>query len=200
MNYSDAMDHAERLLERSIELRALQYGDFTLASGAKSSYYFDGRLLTTDGESVEIISSLFLDVLARQNIHRFGGPAVAAVPIIGGLALMAHSQGYDLKGYFVRAEAKKYGMGKLIEGHIAPNETVAVWDDTISSGDSLFSAIDAVNEIPVEIGVVLTILDRNQGGSDKLRERSMPLFNILSSNSEGRVSVDQAAVHEWFAD
>ena len=198
MKYADAIARAERLLERSLELQALKYGEFTLSSGAKSTYYFDGRLLTTDGESVEIVASLFLDVIARRNIHRFGGPAVAAVPIIGGLALMAHSQGYDLKGYFVRSEAKTHGMGKMIEGHIAPNEKVAVWDDAISTGGSLFGAIDAVNELPAEIDVVLTILDRNQGGSDRLREQSTPLFSILSSNADGRVEVDRASLREWF--
>ena len=198
MKHTEAIALAERLLERSIELQALEFGDFTLSSGAKSSYYFDGRLLTTDGESVEIIASLFLDILGRRDIHRFGGPAVAAVPIIGGLALMAHSRGYDLKGYFVRSEVKKYGMGKLIEGHIAPNDKVAVWDDAISTGGSLFSAIDAVSELPAEIDVVFTILDRNQGGSDRLRERSMPLFSILSSNAAGRVVVDQTSLREWF--
>ena len=199
MKYAEAIAHAERLLERSIELQALEYGDFTLSSGAKSSYYFDGRLLTTDGESVEIIASLFLDVLARRDIHRFGGPAVAAVPIIGGLALMAHTRDYDLKGYFVRSEAKTHGMGKLIEGHIAPHEKVAVWDDAISTGGSLFDAIDAISELPAEIDVVFTILDRNQGGSDRLRERSIPLFSILSSNAEGRVEVDRNSLREWFS-
>ena len=198
MKYTEATARAERLLERSIELRALEYGDFTLSSGAKTSYYFDGRLLTTDGESVEIISSLFLDILRRRDIHRFGGPAVAAVPIIGGLALMAHSEGYDLKGYFVRSEAKKYGMGKMIEGHIAPNEKVAVWDDTVSAGDSLFAAIDAISELPAEVDVAFAILDRNQGGSDRLREHSIPLFNVLSSNADGHVGVDQHSLREWF--
>ena len=198
MKYTEAIAHAERLLERSIELQALEYGDFTLSSGAKSSYYFDGRLLTTDGESVEIIASLFLDILGRRDIHRFGGPAVAAVPIIGGLALMAHSRGYDLKGYFVRSEAKTHGTGKLIEGHIAPHKKVAVWDDAISTGGSLFGAIDAISELPAEIDLVFTILDRNQGGSDRLKERSLPLFSILSSNAEGRVVVDHGSLREWF--
>ena len=198
MKHDEAIARAKRLLERSIELQALEYGDFTLSSGAKSSYYFDGRLLTTDGESVELVASLFLDVLARRNVHRFGGPAVAAVPIIGGLALMAHSRGYDLKGYFVRSEAKTHGMGKLIEGHIAPHEKVAVWDDAISTGGSLFGAIDAVNELPAEIDMVFTILDRNQGGCDRLSERSIPLFSILSGNDDGLVVVDQRSLGEWF--
>lgn len=198
MNYADAIAHAERLLERALELGALRYGDFTLTSGAKSSYYFDGRLLTTDGESVEIVASIFLKVLENRNIHHFGGPAVAAVPIIGGIALMAHTNGYDLKGYFVRSEQKQHGMGKQIEGHITPGDRVAIWDDTISTGGSLLDAVDAVAALPTNIDIALCILDRNQGGSDKLRARDIPLFNILTSNSEGRVEVDSNTLTKWF--
>ena len=60
-----AIASAERLLGRALKLGALRYGEFTLASGAKSSYYFDGRLLTTDGESVEIVADMFVDLLIR---------------------------------------------------------------------------------------------------------------------------------------
>ena len=198
MRYTEAIANAERLLERSLELGALQYGEFTLASGAQSSYYFDGRLLTTDGESVELIARLFLEVLMSHDIHRFGGPAVAAVPMVGGMALLAHTKGYDLKGYFVRSEAKQHGMGKMIEGHISPGDTVAVWDDAVSTGGSLFNAIDAVSALPVHIEVAMTILDRNQGGGEKLKDRSIPLFNIFSSNSTGQVEVDSATLGRWF--
>ena len=198
MNYTRAIASAERLLERSLELGALQYGEFTLSSGARSSYYFDGRLLTTDGESVELTAGLFLDVLMSCDIHRFGGPAVAAVPIIGGMVLLAHTNGYDLKGYFVRSEAKRYGMGKIVEGHIAMGERVAVWDDAISTGGSLSRAIDAVTDMQARVEVAMTILDRNQGGGDTLKDQSIPLFNIFSSNYEGLVEVDRTALREWF--
>ncbi len=198
MHSTKAITKAERLLERALELEALRYGDFILTSGAKSSYYFDGRLLTTDGESVSIIADLFVDILIRRGIHSFGGPAVAAVPIIGGITLSAYTKGYDIKGYFVRSEQKQHGMGKRIEGHINPGDRVAIWDDTISTGGSLLDAVDAVTELPAEIDIVLCVLDRNQGGGDKLKDRSLPLFNIFTSNSEGRVEVDKAALRKWF--
>ena len=137
-------------------------------------------------------------MLENRNIHYFGGPAVAAVPIIGGIALMAHTNGYDLKGYFVRSEQKQHGMGKQIEGHITPGDRVAIWDDTISTGGSLLDAVDAVAALPTNIDIALCILDRNQGGSDKLRARDIPLFNILTSNSEGRVEVDSDTLAKWF--
>ena len=193
-----AIASAETLLERALELGALRYGDFTLTSGAKSGYYFDGRLLTTDGESVEIIASLFVELMMRRGINRFGGPAVAAVPIIGGITLLAFQKKYDIKGYFVRSEQKQHGMGKRIEGHIGPDDQVAIWDDTISTGASLLDAVDAVTAVPAEIDFALCILDRNEGGSEKLQERTIPVFNILISNSDGRIEVDAAALRAWF--
>ena len=193
-----AIASAETLLERAFELGALRYGDFTLTSGAKSGYYFDGRLLTTDGESVEIIASLFVELMMRRGINRFGGPAVAAVPIIGGITLLAFQKKYDIKGYFVRSEQKQHGMGKRIEGHIGPDDQVAIWDDTISTGASLLDAVDAVTAVPAEIDFALCILDRNEGGSEKLRERMIPVFNILISDSDGRIEVDAAALRAWF--
>ena len=155
MRSDTAIAKAERLLERALELEAIRYGEFTLSSGATTSYYFDGRLLTTDGESVDILAHLFVDILNRHGIHRFGGPAVAAVPIIGGIALLAHQQSKEIKGFFVRSEQKRYGMGKQIEGHIEPGDRVAIWDDTISTGTALIDAIDAVNGLPacIEIAV-----------------------------------------------
>ncbi len=198
MNYAEAIASAERLLERSLELGALQYGEFTLTSGAKSSYYFDGRLLTTDGESVGIVADVFVALLMRRDIHRFGGPAVAAVPLIGGITLSAFQKDYDIKGYFVRSDQKQHGMGKQIEGHIEPGDRIAIWDDTISTGGSLLDAADAITALPAEIDVALCILDRNQGGNLKLKDRSIPLFSILSSNSQGRVEVDKATLSAWF--
>ena len=198
MNYTQVIARAERLLERSMELRALEYGEFTLSAGGTSKFYFDGRLLTTDGEGVEILSDIFLDILIRRDIHLFGGPAVAAVPIIGGMVLTARQKGYHLKGYFVRSEQKSHGMEKMIEGHLNPGDHVALWDDTLSTGASLLSAVDAVTAFPASVDLTLCVLDRHQGGTEKLLERSVPLFNILSSNTDGRVEVDKSALSEWF--
>ena len=46
-------ERRERILARAKELGALTYGDFTLSSGEKSTYYFDGRLLSHSRRSVQ---------------------------------------------------------------------------------------------------------------------------------------------------
>ncbi len=197
MRYDQAIENAERLLARALELRALQYGEFKLSAGGTTNYYFDGRLLTTDGESLALIVPIFLHVLAKRDIHRFGGPAVAAVPIIGAIAMQAHANGYDIKGFFARSEAKSYGMVKMLEGHITAGDRAAVWDDTINTGASLIDALDAVLEVGAKVDIALCILDRNQGGGESLNERSIPLFNIFAS-PHGRLEVDRETLREWF--
>lgn len=199
MSLTDVVNKADRLLERAVELNALQYGDFTLSSGQNSKFYFDGRLLSMDPESAHIISDLFIDVLMQRDIHVFGGPAVGAVPMVGTLALKAYQENFKFKGFFVRSEQKKHGMGKLIEGDVSAGDTVAIYDDTISTGGSLLEAIDAVEKLPANIQLALCVLDRKQGGSAELTRRGIPLFNIFIKTERDTVEVDRDTLREWFS-
>ena len=81
---------ATRLYERALELDSLKFGEFVLSSGQKSSYYFDGRMLSTDPEGADLISRAFSFVIDESDVNAFGGPSVAAVPIVGSLALRFH--------------------------------------------------------------------------------------------------------------
>ncbi|MBM3957069.1 MAG: hypothetical protein FJ313_03340, partial [Gemmatimonadetes bacterium] len=65
---------AERVLARARELGALRTGDFTLTSGQKSGYYFDGRLLTMDPEGADLVSGAFLDEIRKARAEAAGGP------------------------------------------------------------------------------------------------------------------------------
>ncbi|MHC4093671.1 MAG: nicotinate-nucleotide adenylyltransferase [Planctomycetota bacterium] len=178
---------ADRLLERAKELDALRFGEFKLTSGQASSYYFDGRLLSLDPEGADLVSSLFMDEITAAECEAFGGPTVAAVPIVGALALRARQQGKQMTGFFVRDAAKEHGMGKRIEGSLQPGMKVAVFDDTVSTGGSLLSAIDAVQEAGCEVALVLCVLDRHQGGSDEVRRRGLPFYAAWEATPKGEI-------------
>jgi nicotinate (nicotinamide) nucleotide adenylyltransferase len=182
---------AERLLERAKELGALEFGDFTLTSGQKSKYYFDGRRLSLDPEGSHIISKLFLDAISNAGCQAVGGPTVAAVPIVGSLVLRAWQEKTEITGYFVRPEKKGYGMGRQIEGSVKPGMKVAVFDDTVSTGGSLLQAIDAVQEFGCEVALVLCVLDRKQGGSDEVKRRGLPFISFWEATPEGDVQIVQ---------
>ncbi len=182
-----AEEKAARLLERAMELGALELGEFTLSSGQKSKYYFDGRLLTLDPEGSDLITSLFLTEISKAQAEAAGGPTVAAVPIAGSIALRSRLENKPIRGFFVRPEVKGHGGRKQVEGPVEPGMRVAVFDDAISTGGSLLPAIDAVEAFGCQVVLVLCVLDRMQGGSDEIRRRDLPFYAILRADSEGNV-------------
>jgi len=178
---------AERILARARELEALRTGDFTLASGQKSSYYFDGRLLTMDPEGADLISAAFLQLVTDAGAEAAGGPAMAAIPIVGALVLRSRLEGLPVAGFFVRPQVKGHGATKQVEGPVHPGMRVAVFDDTVSTGGSLLRAIDAVQEMGCKVVLVLAVLDRRQGGSDEVRRRGLNFTALLEADAEGMV-------------
>jgi orotate phosphoribosyltransferase len=189
MPASDLNAIATRLYDRAMELESLRFGDFTLSSGQKSTYYFDGRMLSTDPEGADLISQAFSAAIDDSDAEAFGGPTVAAVPIVGALALRSHLDGKKRTGFFVRPEQKEHGAGKQIEGNLQPGMKVAAFDDTVSTGGSLLAAIDAVQEFGCEVVLVMAVLDRHQGGGDELERRGIPFFKLWESTPDGKVTV-----------
>jgi len=180
---------AEQVLARAEGLGALRYGDFMLTSGLKSSYYFDGRLLTLDPVGADLISAAFLRAIRDAGAQAAGGPVVAAVPIAGALALRSGLERAPVAGFFVRPEAKTHGAGKRVEGPVRAGMRVAVFDDTVSTGGSLLDAIDAAEDLGCRVVKVLTVLDRRQGGSDEVRSRGYDFVALLEADASGNVRV-----------
>ena len=165
----------------------MELGDFTLSSGQKSKYYFDGRLLTLDPEGSDLIASLFLEEISEARAEAAGGPTVAAVPIAGAIALKSRLECKPVRGFFVRPEVKGHGGRKQVEGPVEPGMRVAVFDDAISTGGSLLPAIDAVEAFGCRVALVLCVLDRMQGGSDEIRRRGLPFYAILEADQDGNI-------------
>ena len=185
----DLREIATQLYERALELNSLKFGDFVLSSGQKSTYYFDGRLLSTDPEGADLISRAFGIAMDQAEVDAFGGPSVAAVPIVGSLALRSKLEGKNRTGFFVRPEQKDHGAGKQIEGNLKAGMRVAAFDDTISTGGSLFPAIDAVEAVGCDVVLVMAILDRHQGGGDEILRRGIPFFRLWESTPEGKIKI-----------
>ena len=198
MRAHEVISEANRLLKRSEEVNALRYGDFTLTSGAKSTFYFDGRLLSTDPESVHIISTVMLNLLSTHNIQVFGGPAVGAVPIIGSVMFAAHVASIPMRGFFVRSEPKAHGMGKQIEGNLLTGDKAAIYDDTISTGGSILTTIDAIRSSDADVAYVMCVLDRQEQGTCLINEQGISTFNMLKMSSDKKVVVDEQAISQWF--
>jgi len=161
--------------------RAVSYGDFTLASGRKSSYYIDARVVTLHHEGAHLIARAILDFLRAEGIEAdaVGGLAIGADPIAGAIAALSHLEASPLSGFIVRKESKGHGTGRLIEGGLASGSRVVVVDDVITTGASTLAAIRAVEEFGCKVVAVTCVIDREEGGAQTLREyRFRPLFRV----------------------
>lgn len=181
---------AEEILELANELDALLYGEFVLASGQTSSYYFDGRLLTLSPKGANLVARALLPAIRAAGASAVGGPAVAAVPMVTEIAMLSDQDGGEpVPGFFVRKEAKDHGAGKAVEGPLPAGARVAIVDDACSTAGSLYMAIEAAEAAGHEVVLVACILDRMQGGSERLRADGYAFHAILVGDDEGRVGV-----------
>lgn len=82
------MYDSNRLIEL-VKQHALEFGDFTLASGKKASYYLDCRKLTLDGESANVIAEGMLELMKDNLPEAVGGMAIGADPITASVVTLA---------------------------------------------------------------------------------------------------------------
>ena len=179
---------AEEILAQAEELGALLFGEFVLASGQTSSYYFDGRLRTLSPKGANLAAQALLPAVREAGAQAVGGPAVGAVPLVAAIATLSGQDGGDpVPGFFVRKEAKDHGAGKSIEGPLPPGAPVAVVDDVCSTAGSLYMAIEAAEAAGHEVVLAACILDRAQGGADRLRADGYRFHAVLAADAQGRV-------------
>lgn len=171
-----------RLIEL-LKRDALRTGTFTLASGRTSHYYVDGRTVTLAAEGAALIGAGVLEVLAdRPEVAAVGGLTLGADPIVGATLAVAGARGdRELRGFLVRKEAKGHGLGKLVEGPLAPGSTVAIVDDVATTGGSSLQAVAAVEASGCKVAVVVAVLDRLEGAGAAFAARGLefrPLVTI----------------------
>lgn len=180
MNQGSPEQRSARL-RALLRQRAIRYGDFTLASGRKSTYYVDGRLVTLHHEGAWLVARVILDLLTREGVEAtaIGGLTMGADPIAGAVAAVSHLEGRPLGAFIVRKEAKGHGTGKRVEGDLRAGDRVVVVDDVITTAGSTLQAIRAVEEIGCKVVAVVCLIDRQEGGAEALAGyRFLPMFTI----------------------
>lgn len=158
-----------RLLEL-LKQEAYLEGDFTLASGAKSDFYLDCRLVTLHPVGALLIGSFVIPYMKKLGVTVVGGPTLAADPIIGATVGLSSLFNYPVNGFIVRKASKEHGTGKLIEGNLPERKPVLMVEDVITSAGSVAQAIQAVRDRGNEVKAVWALVDRQAGGVKTLEE------------------------------
>ncbi len=170
------MDDRERLKRLLLE-RSVRLGDFTLSSGAESSYYVDARRTTMTAEGQRLAGKIAYDLIdeAGWDVTHIGGLTLGADPVTYAIAHHSTSRERVLDGFTVRKEAKGHGTGQQIEGGLPTGARVVIVEDAVTSGASAIRAIEAVREHGATVAGVICLVDREEGGRAKLDELGIPL-------------------------
>lgn len=153
-------------LAELIKSTALQFGDFTLASGKKATYYLDCRKLTLDGEAANLIAAGILESIREDRPDCVGGMAIGADPITAAVITCGWQQGIPLKGFIVRKEAKQHGTGQQVEGPVESGQRALMVEDVITTGGSSLKAIEHARAHGLDVDRLIAIVDRGQSSAE----------------------------------
>ena len=159
------------LAELLIRNKAIEFGDFTLASGAKSPYYIDVKSAVTDPSLLSAIASA---IAQRYSFDVVAGVAVGGVPLAVATALVAK------KPYaIIRAAEKSHGKKEVIIGTVKDRNVLLVEDVTTSGGSALYG-IGSLRAAGARADRVVTVVDREQGAGEMLRLQGVALLPLVT--------------------
>lgn len=172
---------ATKFLSKEILEKAILKGEFMLSSGKRSDYYLDLRVITLSGVTDFVVGYLFLANLIPW-VKAVGGPVIGADPIVGSIISIAPIFGRKIDGFLVRKEAKAHGTKSFIEGPIKPPLDVCVVEDVITTGTSIFNAVDKLKESGFNVIQALALVDREEEDVkerfDSLGISYKPIFRV----------------------
>lgn len=168
-----------------VRKQALQFGDFTLASGKKASYYLDCRKVTLDACGAKLIGEGMLELLGDNMPALVGGMAIGADPITGAMLALAGTRDLPLRGIIVRKESKTHGTGKYVEGSYESGESLVIVEDVVTTGGSSLKAIERCEAVGLKVERVFAIVDRLEGGREAFAERGYELTTLLTVEDFG---------------
>ena len=146
---------------------AVFFGDFTLTSGKKASYYIDLRKVSLDHRVAPLIGDVMVDLIADiPDIAAVGGLTMGADPIASAVLHRGVLKGKPYDAFVVRKEPKDHGRGKQVEGPDLEGKRVVVLEDTSTTGGSPLAAAAALEKVGAIVVAVAVVVDRNTGAKE----------------------------------
>jgi len=190
------------LAETLWKLGAIQFGDFSFGrTVVHSPVYVNLRLLISNPSALWRAAQVILDeIVALQSMRE---PRVARFELVAGVPFgglhLATAYSLTAKVPMIYLHPREDGAGNDIEGLYSPNQTALVVDDLITGGRSILETVLPLEEAGIRVRDAVVLMDRQQGGRERLRQFGINLVSILTLEvvlnylmSSGKIS------EEWY--
>ena len=171
------------LLLALLRRRSVRYGEFTLASGAKTNVYVDCRLTTLAAEAIGPLGRVFLDKIAARGWRpdTVGGLTLGADPIVSAVARESVDRGRPIDGFLVRKEPKGHGRQQYVEGVAeAAGRSAVIVEDVCTSGGSALLAAERARDFGFEVIGVVCLVDRESGGAAAIEAAGLAFERVYT--------------------
>jgi orotate phosphoribosyltransferase len=167
-------------LAHAIHTASLLEGEFRLRPGRTANHYFDKYRFESDPTLLrEIAAALALQV--PPSVDALAGLELGGVPIATML-----SQQTGLPCFFVRKQAKEYGTCQLAEGGDIAGLSLLIVEDVVTSGGQVALSAADLRERGAVVAQALCVIDREEGGAEKLAGQGIELLSLYRASELGR--------------
>ena len=179
----DLMQMRQRLKELLLK-KSYRQGRIKLTSGKVSDFYIDGKQTTLDAEGAYLCGRLLFGLISShgEKIDGVGGMTLGADPLVTSVSIVSYLEGASLPAFIVRKEPKSHGTENYIEGkeNLSAGARVALLEDVVTTGGTLLQVIERVKSQGFEVGLVATIVDRQEGGVEALAAKGYKLLSLFT--------------------
>lgn len=161
------------MAEGLVKVGALQFGAFTFPDGKASSYFVNLRGLPSYPGVYQMVVEALADLIGRKVPK---ANAICAVPLTG--LILASPVAVSLRKPLVYTRMEKQENERLVEGELRPGWNVVVLGELASSGRTILSAADAVEDEGGEVRSAVVLIDRLEGAREKLSKRGIALHAV----------------------
>ena len=189
------MEFAKEFAIFLFEKKIIRFGDFTLASGKKSPYYIDLRLVPSFPHEyrkmIKELQNLIAEDVGFENFH-----SLVSVPT-GGLVVAASLATEIVKPLiYVRKQAKEHGTGKAVEGVTCQDMKLLMIEDVVTSGGSVINAIKSIKEEKMAVTDAYAVVDRMEGATEALQNEGVKLHSLLTIKDIAENLFEQKLISE----
>ncbi len=153
---------------------------FKLASGQMSRFYVNCKPTILHPRGMYLVGNLVLDAVSNTDIVAVGGLTFGADPISVATSFASELRKTPLKAFSIRKEQKDHGIIKWVEGDLEKGDKVAILEDVITTGGSTIKAIERARIEGLEVVKVITLIDRMEGGIEKIKEYVSDVSSIIT--------------------